>query len=319
MSRASFHTIDTPDEPDFPGDFDAETDNDDWDIDTIYTNTLPPLTELDSALTSPLDLDAPDLPSAPLATSPPLDSTDDEPWGRQRAETDRQWELFSYFMSLPHSQRTLTNVAKEYGLHLSGVKEVAAKRDWKVRVAQWDQHQSRIFQLARTEAIRDMVTRHATDVQNIITLLQLPFQAIARKLEYEPGLVDELSERDMQALVNMATKAGRLIPSMMNAERLARGMPTEVHEHGGEVIQRHEMSRDHIAETLAALQRSDAFARPVLTGGDGDGDGGLDGNGFGAEVDDRGGVAGETGDDDARGSGGVTGIVDAEVVEVHPD
>ncbi len=250
-----------------------------------------------SKLAAAIDDDEPHaLPKADVERFVPAVTTDVEyrqPWEQTEGENGFQYLLFSHYRDQGVG-RTIAEVSRHFNSHpedLGGkdVKRVnpnythqlSKKFNWKSRVLAFDNEQERIYQLARSEAIRAMVDRHETRIVDAIDSLMAPINALNHAISSDPDFVKNLSKTDARKLISMSNQAAKTIPSLMNAERLARGMPTEIV--GGTIDHNHtvEIERDRIGEILGIL--ADAG---VLNDG-------LAGLG-----------AGE--------------VVDAEVVDVHP-
>lgn len=294
MPRRHFTTDDDLDSPDDDGW------DDDLDLGDAYDRVKEPVQRLEKALAATIDLDDPDLPARPEhVPATPADMEDtSEPWGRRDDETDRQWEQFQKYLSLPLSKRSFAEVARQFGIRVSAIKEVAYKHEWKLRAAYWDERQQRLYEIERAEAVREMGKRHADNIVEILDLLNLPFQALRRKLQDEgEDVLEELAEMSVPQLAGLVRTFGRLVPPMMAAERLTRGLPTQEIHHSGDVVVRTELTIDPLATVLSTLDHTGVLDPAALPSS----------------------VEGEAGEVDAGATGGGQEIVDAEVVEVHSD
>ncbi len=259
------------------------------------------VTVLDDAINTDMDLiETDDLDQSVLAV--PISDVVNEyqnPWDRLPDETNYKWDLFCHYRD-SGLQRTFIATAaygeslfKEWRENSKGtgdkprtksrnrISRYSTKHRWKERAYAYDKEQERLYQLARSEAIRDMAARHETVIEKAIDGLMAPIEALSTAMATDPDFVSNLSKTDAKKLIDLSNRAARTIPSLMAAERLARGMPTEIV--GGVVEHQHVVSveRDQIGEILGVLERAG-----VLDVGGSDSD-------FGE-------------------------IVDAEVVDVHP-
>ena len=213
-----------------------------------------------------------------------------QPWDRIEGESDYEYEMFVRYRDMGLGRTVMSvfrSVVDERTNNRGGRRTqnrlytASTKYRWKDRAYQWDQYEEMQYQLARSESMRSMVSRHEEARVDAIDSLMTPVKALQRRMDDDPDFLDNLSKASAAKLIDMANKASRTIPSLMNAERLARGMPTEVV--GGTV--EHQLvttvDRDQIGEILEVLDQAG-----VLNVGGGD----LD-----------------TGE-----------VVDAEVVEFHP-
>jgi len=251
--------------------------------------------ELDEAVSQSIeDIDRDDLAVPAVASM----NEWREPWERRDDESEYAWAMFCHFRDLG-AKRTHMQVV-EYAIHglkrwdeskkgvpddiylnrrRREVSNLGSRKEWAKRIFAYDAEQERLYQIARSEAIREMAERHEIAIEKAISGLLVPIDALEIAMR-DPEFVKSLSEKNASKLIDLANRASRTIPTLMSAERLSRGMPTEIS--GGKIEHEviHRVERDHIGEVLAALGQ----ARIVDDGG----------TGFGS---------GE--------------VIDAEVVEVH--
>lgn len=180
-----------------------------------------------------------------------------EPWLRLADETDRQWELFKFYRDLGPI-RTTTMVATHFEVSQPTVQNMYAKKDWRARVVAFDQFEDRIYTAQRVTAIREMADRHANMVVDAITGLNKPLEILLKKLEDE-NFVRELELEDATALLSIARQSAKVLPTLMSAERLARGMATEIIEHQGDINVKHELDREALADVIDSLAAAGAF------------------------------------------------------------
>lgn len=193
-----------------------------------------------------------------------------EPWTRKENETEKAWGYFEHFRDAG-PERTFVGTAKHFGLHEAFVSKIAAKYRWRDRALAWDRHMDRVYRISVQRAVREMAQRHASQVVESLGVLALPFQAIQRKLEENPDFLDELAGTDIRRLFDMALRSGKILPMLMSAERLARGMPTEIVQAEGEVRHVHELREaDPIAAVLSILERNRLLPGGGRTGGSGE-------------------------------------------------
>lgn len=204
-----------------------------------------------------------------------------EPWNRLADEGDRPWLIFSYHRDQGPA-RSVKATAEHFGIVQSTLWRYSAKYDWVDRLRAFDQHEDRIYNARRATAIKEMAERHGDAIEGYLEALAVPFQALRMKLEEDPDAIANLSESSIKQLIDLSVKSGRIIPSMMQAERLARGMPSEVLEIKGEVTHTHELDRDQLGEVWATLAAAGAFP-------------------------------------DGGGAGTAQPALEAEVIEVHPE
>ena len=236
----------------------------------------------------------PDDSLANVTADPPALEMYLQPWDRRPKESDQGWLLFTRFRD-KGPKRTQTDIARfadstleESGLKPRGfewqrraVHRFATKFDWQERVFSYDKETERLYQLARSEEVRAMSERHGVIIVDAIEALTVPADALRYAIENDPNFIKKLSKTSANRLVSLVNQTSRTIPALLNAERLVRGMPTEIisgvveHQH---VVSVEQSQMGAILDVLANANR--------LNDGSGDSD--------------------------------VGEVVDAEVVEVHP-
>jgi len=249
------------------------------------------MTDAAKALDESLAVELEPIPASDLVVAE-SDTGYQQPWDRLPAETDYAWALFSYFKNLG-IRRSFKAVyvwahENELGAHESRtldkyrrvVRSYRSKHRWSDRVFSYDKEQDRLYQMARSEAIREMAIRHEGQIEKAINGLMVPIDALTVAMSDNDEFMADLTNMDKKKLISLANLAARTIPSLMAAERLSRGMPTEIVT--GVVEHQHVVSveRDQIGNVLEVLGQAGVLDVGYSDSGTGD-------------------------------------IVDAEVVEVH--
>lgn len=151
-----------------------------------------------------------------------------EPWGKTNEETNRDYELFSYYRALGLS-RTFSEVAKQFSISGTYVSRVANKHDWIERVTEWDKYREKIYTTEVIDRTRKMAEEHAEISKKGVRALSIAFDELLTRIENEdPVHLEEMKELPLRSLYAMVEKAARVLPNLMNAERLSRGLPTEL-------------------------------------------------------------------------------------------
>jgi len=262
------------------------------------------MTDAAKALDESLAAELEPIPTSDLVVAE-SDTGYQQPWDRLPAETDYAWELFTHFRDTgvrrnfhitavwahdnglgKHEKKTLT----KYRQVITKYRE---RHRWSDRVFSYDKEQDRLYQMARSEAIREMAIRHEGQIEKAINGLMVPIDALTVAMSDNDEFMADLTNMDKKKLISLANLAARTIPSLMAAERLSRtipslmaaerlsrGMPTEIVT--GVVEHQHVVSveRDQIGNVLEVLGQAGVLDVGYSDSGTGD-------------------------------------IVDAEVVEVH--
>jgi hypothetical protein len=153
----------------------------------------------------------------------------DPPYLRAEGETNAAWEAFAVYRDLSPSERSYSATAERLGKARQNVDRWGRQWRWRERAASWDQARDRARVDGQLEAVRRMAERHASQAQAGLQALMVPHLATARKLQLDPEALEALaSNNDLASLVALAVRTAGSIPALMNAERLARGEPTEI-------------------------------------------------------------------------------------------
>lgn len=172
----------------------------------------------------------------PKPTPPPA------PWERQPYDTPKSWTAFVTYRDLGDS-RTLAKAAEQLGRHRQTVADWSRLHRWQNRVAAWDAEQDRIKREAQMKEVQAMAVRQARDLVALQRAGMAPATALLTrmsKLKQGETLYDAVDEDGKlrisnEDLTQLTLAAMRTLPAAMQAERLARGEPTEIVEQTGVV------------------------------------------------------------------------------------
>lgn len=163
-----------------------------------------------------------------------------KPWERQIGETERAFAAFARYRDTPPKDRSIDKcVAAEYGAR--SMPKVAQwkkwSRDWRwqFRIAAWTDEQDRLAREAQLAEIKAMNRRH---IQMALSLQSKG----AEKLQKLTA--DDLTPADMLRLLTEAVKL----------ERIARGEPETIVQHG---VRKH--PHDFTDDELAAIAAGGGF------------------------------------------------------------
>jgi hypothetical protein len=216
--------------------------------------------ELDEALSVEME------PIDDLVVAEPEPSNPHQmPWERITGESKYQWALFSHYrdQGIRRNISATARWSEENNLgtdkittlkqYRNVVRQFQGRNRWNERCFAYDVEQERLYQLARSEAIRDMAERHEVQIEKAINGLMTPIDALTKAIDEDSEFMADLSKTDKKKLISLANLAARTIPSLMAAERLSRGMPTEIVS--GVVEHQHVkvVERDQIGAVLEIL------------------------------------------------------------------
>ncbi len=177
-----------------------------------------------------------------------------EPWDRQLQETSDQFLAFTTYRGLG-PKRTFAQTARDMGLHAATVAKMAEDHHWKDRIIAWDFYQDRVFQAEITEHTRTMARRHVRMAEESLKALQAPVEAMNKWMEENPeeaaSAFAATDPKTAARLLKQVQDSSKIYPSIINAERLAVGQPTDVTEHTENI---NYGDAERIGEVLDVLQ-----------------------------------------------------------------
>lgn len=161
-----------------------------------------------------------------------LVSVDDpNPWDQQPREPSDAFHAFTVYRNLG-PKRTYSAVSKQLGVSSATTSLWATDYSWRDRTTAWDFYQDRIFQAEIAEYTRQMAKRHMESANDALIALQAPVRALLDKFTADPeALIEEFGTKDLMKLMRLAQDSIKIMPALMNAERLASGQPTQISEH----------------------------------------------------------------------------------------
>ena len=194
-----------------------------------------------------------------------LDPTDahgvSQPWAQHEDEPAKEYALFQFYLSLPRAKRSYVAVDRHYNL-ASTASKYAAKHEWPERTLAWDLERDRLYQIEVIEEMQEMGRRHGRKLDQAIEAITLPLVVLAEAIKDDPGAVKaELADKSITQQLNMAIKSARGLPNLMAAERLARGLPTEItaNIHSGKIEHVHTPNLSEVADIIQGLHDAGAI------------------------------------------------------------
>ncbi len=226
---------------------------------------------LDKVLDAAIELDGiDDFLGAPDQDKSPdelfwLDPTDEhgvtQPWAQHDDEPAKAYALFQFYLSLPRAKRSFAAVSRHYGLDHQADR-YASRHEWPERTLAWDLERDRLYQIEVIEEMQEMGRRHGRKLDQAIEAITLPLVVLAEEIKRNPeGVKDELRDKSLTQQLNMAIKSARGLPNLMAAERLARGLPTEItaNIHSGKIEHVHTPNLSEVADILQGLHDAGAI------------------------------------------------------------
>lgn len=159
-----------------------------------------------------------------MSQKPETLATDRPLYSRQPKETTPAWEAFVAYRDA-RTDRSLRKTAEQIGKSDALLFRWSSRWRWQDRVAAFDDHEDAVRRKAAEAELRKMGQRQGKEAALVIGALVQPSAALLQKLQDEPGALKEIPAYDLGRL---AGYAARVLPHLMEAERIARGAPGRV-------------------------------------------------------------------------------------------
>jgi hypothetical protein len=187
-------------------------------------------------------------------------------WEKIPHESKEQHDAFLAYLEFP--PRSITGLAEQIGSPTTTLYRWARRFSWEDRAREFDIEMDRAFAREMAHQARETARRHSQEARDTIKTLLAPVEAMRLRYEEDPErFIAELSEKDLNTLFSMVNKSAAKLPSMMNAERLAQGSPTEITKRHDD----HSLSVDigdpaRIIDTISALGGLDYLSQLLRAG-----------------------------------------------------
>lgn len=152
------------------------------------------------------------------------------PYERQEGEGDERWQAFVIYREQPENgipRRSLAKLARELGKSKQLVERWSSDDGWLGRVAAYDREQDAIRRSAQETELRRIVARQGTSLSAAAQALLVPINAYLKRVtELRAAGQDPYDGASIAWLAKEAREAARLIPQLVQAERLVHGLST---------------------------------------------------------------------------------------------
>lgn len=155
------------------------------------------------------------------------------PWEKQYGESAKAFGAFTVYRDLAPADRSLREVGIRLKRSSSMIERWSAAFQWVRRVGAWDSEVDRIRRERQLDQVRQMADRHAAKLIALQEVVSYPTNLFLQKLQAarksgDAALIGQfqLDHLDPSQLLAMATGAARVMPALIQSERLVRGEPT---------------------------------------------------------------------------------------------
>jgi hypothetical protein len=156
-----------------------------------------------------------------------------ELWDRQLNESDEAWEAFAIYRDSgleDGSKRSTRRVASSLGKSATLVARWSSDYQWQLRTQAFDRHLDAIKLQESADRIVKASKRHGDHLEAMTLALIAPVRAYLTKIQEQGGSAQAFEGWTLKELQRAAAEAARLMPNLIQAERLVMGLATDKHE-----------------------------------------------------------------------------------------
>lgn len=191
-----------------------------------------------------------------------------ELWERQPNESEEAWEAFVLYRELG-DDRSLAKVCSVLGKSDTMLDRWSSRHRWTDRVQAWDRQLDRAVSAAAASAVAKatagMAERHGTQAQLTLEAVLAPIRVAVKRLREDPRFVGDLTLMAPGDLMDLVAKMAKYVPTLIMAERIARGQPTSIVQ--AEISIEVRPTAEQLARVLDALVEAKALPAPDLIDG----------------------------------------------------
>lgn len=150
-------------------------------------------------------------------------------WDRQPGESDESWEAFTAYRDMADEgdgRRSTRQAARQLGKSATLVGRWSTEHDWQRRVQAFDRDRDAQRLAEGAAAIRRAAKRQGRSLEAAIMAVMAPVEAYLAKLQEAGGSRQSFSEWTLRELALASREAARLLPQLVQAERLVHGLST---------------------------------------------------------------------------------------------
>lgn len=155
-------------------------------------------------------------------------------WERQTNESDESWEAFVDYRDSAgegDGKRSQHATARRIGKGRQLVSRWSAEHEWQRRVQAFDRDQDAIRLAEQAQAIKRAARRQSRALESMVMALIAPVEAYLAKLQEQGGVRQAYANWTLRELAVAARESARLLPALVQAERLVHGLSTSKGEH----------------------------------------------------------------------------------------
>jgi hypothetical protein len=155
-------------------------------------------------------------------------------WDRQTNEGDESWEAFVEYRDMAgdgEGKRSVRAVAKQIGKSSRLVQRWSTDHEWQRRVQAFDRDRDATRLAEQAAAIKRAAKRQGRALEAAVMALMAPVEAYLEKLREQGGPRQAFGQWTLRELQAASRESLRLLPALVQAERLVHGLSTSKGEH----------------------------------------------------------------------------------------
>ena len=146
---------------------------------------------------------------------------------RMKGEGEKAFKYFTIYRDMGPA-RSYRKVARLVGVNFSRIHALSSEWQWSKRAKLWSDELDRIQRETYFKEVKDMAKRHAKQSMAYQKVLQMPVEAILKKLQENDPSFRDFVNKSVDELFDKTLKAAQILPSIIDIERKSRGEPSEI-------------------------------------------------------------------------------------------
>lgn len=171
-------------------------------------------------------------------------------------EPPEAYQAFVLWLRLP-LPRTFAAIARELPHSASRIANWAGEYLWESRARAWVLHQQHLYEAAYTALVHQSAKRDVENTSKVIAALMEPTNQLLRTLaddDKRAAWVEKVGNLPPDKLLRLVSQTATHIPKVLQAQRLALGLPTSISLSEEHVVDDTQpANRDQVAEVLRQL------------------------------------------------------------------
>jgi len=180
------------------------------------------------------------------------------PWERMPGETNKAFKAFCVYRDL-RQNRSFGALLNKLGKKSKTQFAIWSKKyNWQARVRAFDDDEDRKNRIRQQENIQRMNERQAQQAETFQRIIFLPVTAFSERLKKDKDnktpAIEDLNKLSTLELIELIIQVSKSFGNLVNIERIARGMPTEIGRNENTVI--FDNKKDKFGELISSNEKT---------------------------------------------------------------